>query len=164
MTEFVNIWLRLRGDLQSDVIDRLQWDTPTQGPYSGPITERECYLFGTMADRKSAQPPFLQPTIEGNPWVLWSLSLPHSIEYVTAELDQLTADQVGKVVVEGAWHRDGTQYVTSSTPASPIYPISTASLLRFMPPVYDVDDDEFSPATELVDVNLLAGQSPRSFA
>ena len=55
------------------------------------------------------------------------------------------------------------EYVTGHT-GTPAYPIPAAQALKFMPDVWNGDDPAtYSAATELADVNLGMGQSPRTF-
>ena len=58
--------------------------------------------------------------------------------------------------VMGIWHTD-TGNAVGAFPVSP-------QLINFMPDIYDPELDTYSPATELTDVNLLAGQAPRDFS
>ena len=79
------------------------------------------------------------------------------------------AEPANKFGIAGAWHSDGRQlgadYTEEGVIASaPLYPIDDVQLLKFMPDVSDGGDPPvFSPATELTDIHLMAGQTPRDF-
>lgn len=154
----VNVWLAVRDDAQALIVERLRWDIESQGAYTGPVTDRQARLFGYMADQDTTQRLFKTRTAAGRVWTLWNLyfNLPGNIlQIVKDELDQLAVDYPNHIVIAGAWRWNGEQV--------PGYP-PHAQLLKFMPDVWNGDDPPtYSPATELTDVNLLLGQSPRVF-
>ena len=163
----VNVWIGLRDDAQAAILTRLRWDEETQGPYTGPVTDRQHKLFSYMHDRENTQRLFKQATLGGRVWTVWSVyfDLPGNIlQLVKAELDQMLVDYPTQFVVTGAWHWDGrqvgtewtdeTQIATTGTPVYPMHP----QILKFMP---DVDD---LPATVVTDVNVGMGQSLRRFS
>lgn len=76
--------------------------------------------------------------------------------------NDLNAEFPGQLRTIGAWWWDGEQ-VMNPAGQQPLFPLHT-TVLEYMPDVWNGDDPPtFSPATELTDVNLGFGQSPRQF-
>lgn len=162
---FANVWMGVRVEAHDAIVTRLRWDEESQGPYPGPVTDREHKVFRYMSDQDIVQRLFKNSIIAGKEWSLWSLSFTENLAQVKIELDQLLLDRPNHISIAGAWQWDGRQFGTqwtdetqTATTGTPTYPIPTAQLLKFMPDVGG------SPATVLADVNLLFGQSPRRFA
>ena len=96
------------------------------GPYTGPITNREAKLFRYMSNRANVQTLYSESTIQGKKWVLWTLGFNERgsvLQKVKAELDALVAKYPNKVAIVGAWHIEfgkpfsrqvGTQYKIES--------------------------------------------------
>jgi len=203
----VNIWLGLRTTAQNAIMERLNWDEEAQGPYVGPVSDRDAKVFRYMSDQANKQRLFKTATISGADYKLWSLDFDQNLPLVKQELDRLTAENPTQMRVVGAWwwndgRQVGTQlvwdtrivtktwsilnpdyqpddqepdydprfvlrvtgdveeeYVTGST-GTPAYPLlAKAQFLKFMPDVGDPPQ----LATELANVNLGQGQSPRLF-
>lgn len=155
----INVWLALRDDAQALIVERLRWDRDAQGEYTGPVTDRQAKLFGYMADQENTQRLFRQGTAGGRVWTVWNIYFNLSgnvLQKVKAELDQLALDYPNHVIIAGAWRWDGSQ--VNDYPPHP-------QLLQFMPDVWNGDEPPtYSPATQLADVNLLLGQTPRDFS
>ena len=164
----VNAWLALRDDAQSAIVTRLNWDEAAQGPYAGPVTNRQARVFGAMSDRSVVQRLFRVDTNAGRDWTLWSVYFdePQNVlQKLADELGQLATDYPSQFVIVGAWHWDGRQIGTqwnedqTATTGTPTYPLHPRAI-ELMP---DVDDIGTRP-TEVSDVNLLFGQAPRRLA
>ena len=164
----VNVWLGIRDDAQTAINTCLDWDDSTE--YSGPVGDREKKIFKAMSDHAVVQRLFNKATINSTLWNLWTVYFDEPKDIlikVKNELDYLEATYPSQFVIAAAWHWDGrqvgTQYdegVITGTPTYPIHP----KLIDFMPDVWNGDDPAtYSTATQLADVNLLAGQKPREF-
>ena len=99
---------------------------------------------------------FKKPDEGPRSYELWSLyyEIEDGAELLQIRND-LNAEFPGQVRTIGAWWWDGSQ-VLNPGGTQPLFPLHT-SVLEYMP---DIDG---SPATELTDVNLGLGQSPRQF-
>ena len=209
----VNAWLALRDDAQSALVTRLEWDTESQGDYTGPVTNRTAKIFATLQDRDAVQRLFRVDNVAGRDWTLWNcyFDAPGNVlQIVQDELDQLALEYPSQFVIVGAWKWDGAmvgcslvetevanpayvgeppmmsnpayqpdpelpdydprlnirnpawvpEFITErSQSGTPTYPLHSRAL-ELMP---DVDDVGTRP-TEMSDVNLLLGQSPRVFS
>jgi len=136
----VNVWIGLRDDAQAAILTRLRWDEETQGPYTGPVTDRQHKLFSYMHDRENTQRLFKQATFGGRVWTVWSVyfDLPGNIlQLVKAELDQMLVDYPTQFVVMGAWHWEGNQVGTEHVYSTRIV-TKTWSILN---PDYQPDPD-----------------------
>ena len=102
----VNIWLALRDSAQDAIVTRLRWDEDTQGPYTGPVSNRTERLFRYMQGFADRQRLFKRPTLGGNRYTLWSITFSDSVDVlqkVRDELDDLEAKYPSLIVVAGAW-------------------------------------------------------------
>jgi len=105
---------------------RLNHDGERDGEYTGPVTEREYKLFRYMADLDSVSKLYAEPTIQGEQWVLWSITFNERksmLQKIADELAVLIAKYPSKVAIAGAWHIEfgkpfsrqvGTQYLIES--------------------------------------------------
>jgi hypothetical protein len=158
----INVWLALRDDAQSLIVERLRWNEQQQGAYNGPVTDRQAKIFRYMADQENTRRLFKTATLNSRQWSLWSVYFnpaelgANVLQIVKDELDQLAADYPSRFVIAGAWRWNGTQI-----PGYPPHP----QLLKFMPDVWNGDlPPTYSAPTVLTDVNLLMGQAPRDFS
>lgn len=158
---FVNIWLAISDAAQTVVLEYLNWDEEADGEYTGPLRERSQRLFSYMQDQASRRRLFTKPTLQGTVYNLWSIEFEEdsrdTLQAIRDELDFLIGEYPNQIAITGAWDWDGNQIGTP-----PIYPIPDY-LWRFLP---DPLPDGTVPASnaDLVDVNLLYGQSPRDFS
>jgi hypothetical protein len=164
LAETVNVWLALRDDAQTAVINRLQCDRDPECVYDGPVTNRQARVFKAMTDRGTVQRLFKQQTAAGRVWTLWSVYFTedrNTLLNAQIELDNLATTYPNQFRIAGAWWWDGRQIGTqwgdpvgdcSATTGTPAYP---------MPPQLA----DFMPGTDptLRDVNIWFGQSPRCF-
>ena len=152
----INVWLALREDTDTLVRERLDWDTETQGEYTGPVPERAAALFALMADRNVVQNLFGTFKKGGKDYRAWSLYTDKGLGFIQGELDALDNEYPNRAVIGGAWYWDGAQL--DDYPPHP-------QLINLMPDVWNGDEPPtYSPATEVTDVNLLLGQAPRDFS
>ena len=179
---FANVWLALREEAQDAIIERIRWDSESDGEYTGPVTDREAKLFRYMADQGGVSRLFKTSTTAGKVWSLWSVTFTENLPKVKIELDQLLADRPNHVVILGAWRRNGSQHgmdpvystrtvddieetYISGYDGTAAYPIPTTQLLKFMPDVWNGDEPPtYSPAVQITDVNIVAGQELRDFS
>lgn len=176
----VNPWLALRNDAQALMKTRLDWDEEIQGPYVGPVTDRQRKVFAAMVDRATVQRLFRIDNDGGRDWTLWNVYFNEAKDVllkIQAELDQLAIDFSVQFRIGGAWHFDGRQVGTQFTfdvdgnitgvTGTPIYPFHSR-LLELMPDIvtHDIDGNEISRVrpTDLSDVNRLQGQTVRNFS
>ncbi len=155
---FANIWLAISDAAQDVVIESLEW--PEDTPYTGPLRPRSRRLFEYMDDQATRRRLFTKPTLQGTVYNLWSIEFDddkEDLQLVRDELDFLIGQYPDQIAIMGAWRWNGNQIGVP-----PIYPIPNY-LWRFLP---DPLPDGTSPSSnaDLVDVNLLFGQSPRDFS
>jgi len=112
---FANIWLGLRDDANTTVIEYLNWDEEADGPYDGPVDERAGRLFRFMSDQDNVQKTYKTPILGGNPWHIWTISISepqYTGEQIKDEIDWLIAEHGTQVQMVGAWKWTGEQYGT----------------------------------------------------
>ena len=156
----INLWLAIRDDAQVLIKEHFDWDEEIQGVYTGPITERQYKLFKLMTDTNVVQRLFRLDNDGTNDWILWSLYFNYTVDIllkIQSELDNLIAAYPNHVKIIGAWDWRGNQIGYSIHPR----------ILEFIPDtiIYDASGNEISRArpTIVKDMNLLFGQSPRTF-
>jgi hypothetical protein len=169
----VNIWIALRNGAHIAIKERVQWDEDRDGPYAGPVPNWVGRMFETIADRATVEKLFRRDRVwfsQGavwRDWDLWSLNFDESrenLQLLGEKLADLELAYPSMVRVVGAWWWDGRQVGTrfdanGDVVGTPTYPLD-ARLIEFMP---DLDDQGTRP-TEMGDVNLVFGQSPRRFS
>ncbi len=157
-----NIFLALRDDADSQVRIYL---SDTDDEYTGPVPLRAGRVFRYFEDEAVVRNLWPTVNVSGNDYHLYSISFSnedYTFGQIRDEIDWLLATYGGQIFVLGAWRWDGEQFQDAQ--GDPIYPIHPR-LIDFMPPIWNQDDPPtYTPATELTDVNLLAGQSPRNFS
>ena len=171
----VNLWIAMRKTAQDVLKVRLKWDSETKGEYTGPVREKTAKLFQTFADYDGVQRLFKErSTMMGmRKWNIWSVYIEASGDDARAvrdEIDRLVSEYGNQIAIVGAWHMDGrevgTRYEDGKLVGFPIYPIPLW-VDDFMPDVWSLDENDepiSTPASGPVDVNLLLGQSPRTFS
>lgn len=177
---FANVWIAIREEAQAAIIERLRWDDELE--YTGPVTDREHRLFRYMADQDTVQKLFKTSTAGGKVWTLWSVNFTESLPKVKIELDQLLADRPNHVAILGAWRHNGSQHgmepvystrtvdgieetYVSGYGGTATYPVNQTQLLKFMPDVWNGDEPPtYTAATQITDVNIMAGQALRDFS
>jgi len=171
----VNLWIALSSAAKTAVNARLNWNEENNGVYSGPVGDKEARIFRAMADMTIVQNMFRVGGFGGTTWTLYSV-YPESSMIAKRAVDWLAANRTNVFKVVGAWHWDGRQIGTDwevvegertgVITGTPTYRIPTAQLLKIMPTIKVYAEDgshtETEP-TELSDINLLLGQSPRVF-
>jgi hypothetical protein len=128
-------------------------------------------IFRKMADIATVETMFKKPTLGGNVHQLFSVNFndinKDAAQRIQDALIHLENNYPAQFEVVGVWQWDGRQAGTQweldqdgertgNTTGTPTYPLH-AQLIQFMPDVGGI------PATELADVNLIQGQSPRRF-
>lgn len=111
---FANIWLGLRDDANTVVIDYLRHDEES-GPYTGPVTNRAGRLFRFFSDQEVVSKLYKAPTLGGNVWHLWNINISeaqYSLQQVRDEIDWLLGQYGSQVSMVGAWKWTGEQYGT----------------------------------------------------
>ena len=117
-------------------------------------------LNGTH-DGTTVQRMFKSVNANGRTYKVWSFytNKPANPQDVKVDFLSLSAMYPLDFQVMGIWHTD-TGEAVNAFPVSP-------QLINFMPDVItdnsDPENPVFGPATQLTDVNLLAGQAPRDF-
>jgi len=161
----INIWLGISDAAQNVVRTALQWDEEAQGPYTGPLTNKQRRLFEYMQDETTRRQLFKKATLAGTTYILWSIDFDDSVtvlQLIRDEIDGLMAEYPNQIAVLGAWHFEEGAQVGTRSGGNPVYPIP-AFLWRFMP-----DDEDGNPTAtsnaDLTDINLLYGQAPRAFS
>lgn len=171
----INVWVGLSSTAHEQLRDYLTADDDTI-----PANRiRAVRIFRKMQDRATVQRLFRRATVQGREYRLYSLTFDLDREGAQSArdaFDYLETEYPSHFNVVGAWHFDGRQVGTqwvdevggevTGTPMYPLPPLGV--MLRFMPTIKTYDEDgnltgEVEP-TELTDVNLLQGQSPRRFA
>lgn len=168
-----NIWLVMTTQAKDEYKAR-----KSSEDYSGPMDDDTFAILDKIADGEVVRNLFKRPTLGGKQYHMFSVYLTGNNRAKEA-IDYLTTKWSGHFIVCGAWWMDGRQVGTRFTydedgnvtgvTGTPLYPIP-AQAYRLMPDtvVYDDEGNEVSrtPASsnsDLQDVNLLQGQSPRRF-
>ena len=102
----VNVWVALRDDAQAAIVERLQWDEASQGPYTGPVSDETALLFSRIRGGAQVQRLFRVATINARQWTLWNLFYDgptNILQRVQDELDQLAIDYPNQFIIAGAW-------------------------------------------------------------
>ena len=151
----VNLWLVLRDDAKQAINTALS----AGEDYSGPVPDKAIRIFRKMVDRRVVQNMFNTPTIGGNVYHMYSLYFKGSEVSAAADaIEYLTTEYPDHIIVGGAWKWDGS-IIPGYEPH--------AQLIKMMPDIVEYDNDGeivgTTPATELTDVHLVLGQSPREF-
>lgn len=100
---YADVALALRDDAQTVIVERLNWDEETQGPYNGPVPDRVNRIFSYMQDRVQRQKIFRQVSFGGNLWNLWGLHFTENLPEVKVELDYLDTEYPNHIIIAGAW-------------------------------------------------------------
>ena len=108
-----------------------------------------------MHDRDVIQSLFKSPNIGGFIYHMYNL-------YVSANgradvkkvVNELTIKYPNHLIVGGAWTMNGVQ-INGYPPHG--------QLIKLMPDVWNDSTQQFEPATQVTDINLIAGQYPRNF-
>jgi hypothetical protein len=159
----INIWIVLT-ETAKDTLRPLLDDPTYDGPHLTAVK-----IFRRMIDIATVERMFKSPTLGGTKYFLYSVTFNDigggGAQKLQDALEYLEANYPAQFEVVGAWLWDGrqvgTQWVdpedhSQGTTGTPLYPIHP-QLIQFMPDVGG------APATELADVNLVQGQSPRQF-
>jgi hypothetical protein len=151
----LNLWLILRDDAKVLINDALKEGRD----YSGDIPEETLSIFRRMLDRTVVQKLFKAANIGGDTYHLYSIYFKNTQAAKAAEAIAYLVDLYpNRIIVGGAWRNNG-DIIAGYEP----HP----QLIRIMPDIIEYDETgaevSTSPATELVDINLLLGQSPRKF-
>ena len=112
---FANVWFGLEERAQTPVIERLRHNEERDGPYSGPVSDREYKIFRYMSDQANVQRLFKNSRIGPRDWSLWSVNFTENLPKVRQELDWLVANRGSMVSIAGAWKWDGSQAGTQHT-------------------------------------------------
>lgn len=148
----INLWLVMRDDTKQIINTAL---STSEDEYIGPVSLRERRIFEGLNDR-SVQSIFGTPVISGNKYHMYSIYIkPKDTDQVVSAVAYLIEKYPNHIIIGGAWKvSDGSQ---------DSYPPHN-QLIRMMPDIWDRVAQQFILATELTDVNLLAGQAPRNFS
>ena len=161
MSITVNVWIAMSQQALNEYKDaRL-----LKKDYTGPMDALTFDTLHRMADTDNVQAMFKRVPADGKEYTLFSLYLPASAEAKT-RIDHIAEQWLGHFIVIGAWNWDGTQVEIAGQIVYPVH----AQAWRLMPDVieYDVGGNETSRTaatsnSDLRDINLLQGQSPRDF-
>jgi hypothetical protein len=137
-----------------------------------PMDERTHLVLSKMHDENVVRGLFPPVTVGSKTYRLFSLYF-HASEAAKEAIDTMTELWPGHFIVIGAWWFDGRQVGTKMEDdvlvGDPVYPVH-AQAYRFMRDKVTHDEDgnvtSTTPPTsnnDLEDVNLLLGQSPRTF-
>ena len=149
----INAWVEIRDDFTWPAVES---ENDTQLQAKNRATLAKCGDIAVI--------PGLYKTRTQGPrsWQLYSLLYDvQTIPEFEQALELFQSENPGETSVMGAWYfENGNQVVDDGVP---LYPIP-GSLGSYMPDVWNGDDPPtFSAATELSDVSLYFGQSPRIF-
>lgn len=152
----INVWLEIR--------DTFEW------PAEDPADDNELQAKNRETLAKCADiaviPGLFKTRTQGpRSWQIYSLQyIVQTIKELEVEIERFKSENSGDTGVMGAWYYDDGEQVKDDN--VPLYPIP-GSLMNYMPDIVEWDEDgnEISreSATELTDVNLLQGQTPRRF-
>lgn len=143
----INVWVILRDDAKQLINTCLK--TPEED-YSGPVDIKTRRIFEKMSDLDNVQRLFKSPDINGNIYHLYTIYFDsEDVQQAADAINYLTTEYPSHIIIGGAWRWNGTQI-----PGYPPHP----QLIKLMP------DVEGFPATELTDVNIMAGQTERDFS
>jgi hypothetical protein len=149
----INVWLIIRDDAKQLINAALN---TREEEYQGPVPNKARKIFETMACRAQIQRMFKSPDIGGNAYHLYSLYINSDDKQKAKDaIDYLITEYPNHIIIGGAWRWDGTQ-ISDYPPHS--------QLIKMMPDVFDEGSQTYIPATELTDINLLFGPSPRDFS
>lgn len=167
-----NFWLAMTQPLKDELWAFL-WDgvAPVNFPLLGDISDETKEFFQAIYDVDTLARLF-KPWNDGtNDWTLLSfyINKPENINIIASEVNTLAQAYNSDFTEIGLWQcSDGTQVGGNTTPTIPIPSLA----LSFMPDV-TVDPGDptaeppvpptYAPATELTQVNVLAGQADRDF-
>ena len=149
----INVWLIVRDDAKIAISTAIS--TP-ESQYSGPVNLKTRRIFETMADRAQVQKLFKSPSFGGNIYPLFSLYIDSSdAQQAKAAVDYLITKYPSHIIIGGAWRWDGSQI-----PNYPPHP----QLIQIMPDVWDNTSQSYIAPSQVEDINLMLGQSPRDFS
>jgi hypothetical protein len=149
--------------------DPIPEPVPTAFPTIATISQGTVDLFNEIHDADAVERLFKSWDAAGRTYKNWSCyaNKPTGVPQIRADLDALIAADPNDFSISGAWSCADGQEV-----GQPVwYPIPP-QIVNFMPDIMtDPGDPEadpvvpptYVPATQPTDVNLLAGQAPRSF-
>jgi hypothetical protein len=139
----INLWIAVREDVELD--------------------DLKLGRILTHPDMAHIEAVMKRDTLAGKVWMLYSVYIEPTAAAKT-KIKTWLANHANQVVVGGAWNMDGSQILKAD--GTPMFPIDSR-LIKFMPD--DVSYDESgaeigrTAATELKQVNVMFGQSPRNF-
>lgn len=154
----INIWLILRDDAKRIINTCLSTRIED---YTGPVPTKTRKIFESMACRAQIQKMFKSPELNGNTYHLYNIYINSEDKQKAKDaIDYLVDEYPDHIIIGGVWRWSGTQ-ISDYPPHS--------KLIKLMPDIFIVDDQNtgaghYETATELTDVNLYAGQSPRDFS
>lgn len=159
MSEY-NFWIGMSNQFQSELVPFILNDTPpVDFPMIGMMNDETKAFFRQSYDAGSLDHLFRHHVVNTRDYRVWSfyITKPDDVDAVRNNLDAMNAQYPQDFLLMGGW-----DYETGA--AVQAYP-SPASLINFMPPTWDHETDPptLIEPTELMDVNLLAGQAPREF-
>ena len=158
---FVNVWIAFRE------ADHNELNNLRGADQSGTVKVVRDFVNGQL-DPAVVQNLYKTRAQGPNVWHLWSIILNSEDGPFNQQINDFRQQYPGCQVL-GCWNPDGTEYGTERDPDGniiglPAYDQPTF-LLDFMPDVWNGDDPPtFSPATQVTDINLPAGWSPRVFS
>lgn len=160
-----NFWIGMSQEMQADLVGWVATEppvTPVNFPLLENMNDETIAFFRESHDAGSLDKLFVRYLANSRNYRVWSFYVTKlaDVTPVRDNLDALTSNYPQDFIIMGAWN-----YLTGEALAA--YP-SPPSLINFMPPTWDHDvvppaEPIEIPRTELVDVNLLAGQAPREF-
>jgi hypothetical protein len=154
----INIWLALSEDAEQELQSWLSAETLTDDQ----VMVKDAILSHPDIEHITQHTKRMTDGATG--WGLYSMYVGES-PTVLSNLDSWLTLYAGKAFVVGAWQWNGLQLGTADG-GVPTYPIDSR-VLQFMPDdvVYGEAGTEVGriAATELKQINLMAGQKPRLF-
>ena len=169
-----NLWLGMSQAFQDELVALLAEDsTPAVTfTYLNDLDPATIQLFRNIHDAGALEKLFKVYPAGGKDYRIWSLyfAKPENGLVIRDDIDDLAFFYPTEFLPMGAWSsKTGLEVGTSADEEGVVtgaawFPVPT-QILHFMPDVWNGDDPPtFSAATVPTDVNVLAGQTPRSFA
>lgn len=161
---YTNAWVTLRNSLALQWWDYYQWyiaDPDTRGPEPS-LSNWDKAAVRKLVDIDFAFQAYKKATILNDDWRLLSVWGVTKQQLDSGYVQHGDAESGGDYAVVGYWTWNSSY--DDYCPLMPDYNWRPAQVVKFMPDVCaDPGCTSTVSATEVVDVNLLAGQPPREF-
>lgn len=168
MKRYLNLWIALREEVKVELESWMRPAAQLHEAQQGLIAAMNSHPDPLHILNQTKQ--YIDP--DGAQWFAYSCYFEES-ERIVGLIDWWHNQYPAGTVIGGLWHfEDGRQYGTvftedSSVGGNPVYPVDPR-LIAFMPDKVITDESgnvvSTEPATELVQVDRVAGQAKRMFS